>query len=210
MMPEQIPPLKLWELDAEPLVEREDRPWDPTAVTTNTPKSSEPLSTPPTSEKILEAILFLGGPPLTLDKARQAIRGLTVDDFRNSIDAMTRRYRIQNRPYQIQSTESGYYLEVKPAFRYLAHRDSGAKEIQLNQTAIDVLSIVAYEQPIAPERIDAMYGGACGSAIKQLVKLGFIAKQSDAESWKYVTTPQFLERFELASLADLPKFSSGM
>src|SRR5207248_5745705 len=59
----------------------------------------EPGTTPPRPEQIVEAMLFVGGHPLTPQVACAAVRGLTADAFRAAVDLLNRRYRSQNRPY---------------------------------------------------------------------------------------------------------------
>ena len=67
---------------------------------------------PPPIVRIVEAMLFAGGEPITAKIACAAIRGLTPDQFRSAIDELTREYRRQNRPYGIQPRDQGYVLKL--------------------------------------------------------------------------------------------------
>src|SRR5262245_8655346 len=64
--------------------------------------------TPPTPLRIIEAMLFVGGPPLTAARAEEVIRGLTTVQFTQAVDALNQEYRSQGRPYLIQAQEQGY------------------------------------------------------------------------------------------------------
>src|SRR5438132_11822649 len=64
------------------------------------PPPPEPKAPPPPL-RILEALLFVGGVPLTVARALKIIRGLSAEQFAQSIDDLNRGYRLQNRPYTI-------------------------------------------------------------------------------------------------------------
>src|SRR4051794_18015850 len=72
---------------------------------------------PPPPARIVEALLFAGGQPLTPDRAATVIRGLSPDHVREMIDELNRTYRRQNRPYSIQSTEKGYVLALRSRYQ---------------------------------------------------------------------------------------------
>ena len=130
---------------------------------------------PPALEQILEAMLFVGGPPLTAETAAMAIRGLTEEAFHQSLHELNRRYRRQKRPYAIVSREKGYVLELLPAYRHLRERIyGGPRTVRLSQAALDVLAIVAYRQPLTKAEVDALRGQESGPQLRQLLRLGLI------------------------------------
>ena len=194
-----------WELDAEPegLEPEPDAP----AVAHGPmlfPKTvAEPDVPPPTPLQIVEAMLFIGGPPLTAAKACSAIRGLTEERFRELVDELAKTYRRQNRPYAVQPREAGWVLALRSQYRGIQEKlYGGPKETRLTQPAIDVLSLIAYRQPIAKAEIDTSRGADSGGMLRQLVRLGLVAlKRGDG----YETTARFLEIFGLRTLDDLPR-----
>lgn len=172
-----------------------------------------PSDTPPPSpEAIIEAMLFIGGPPLTTEKACSAIRGLTPEAFWDCVNGLIRKYRRQRRPYTIRHQDDGYTLVIRPEFRSLKERlHAGPREARLTQPALDVLSLVAYRQPIAKADLDALRGADSASLLRLLVRLGLItssrqprSEDDSAVTIAYSTTPRFLELFHLTSLGDLP------
>ena len=165
-------------------------------------------------------MLFIGGPVLTAEKVCSAIRGLTPDAFREIADNLARKYRRQNRPYTVRVQADGATLAIRPEYRHLKDRlHGGPREARLTQPALDVLSLVAYRQPVSKPDIDALRGADSGGQVRQLVRLGLISVTRRAESEPaaddepgggrsvvgYGTTPRFLELFRLTSLDDLPR-----
>src|SRR5262249_57804588 len=118
-----------------------------------TPPESPSLSgveaaTPPPPLRIIEALLFVGGPPLTSQRACQVIRGMTAEQFTQCIDELNRTYRRQDRPYSIQLRDQGYALQLKPKFRGVMEKlYGGVREARLSTQAIAVLPLVADRQP---------------------------------------------------------------
>jgi segregation and condensation protein B len=161
-------------------------------------------------EQILEAMLFVGGAPLTLEAISTVIRGFTAERVREVVDGLNRKYRVQNRPYTIEARETGFVMAVKPAFRAVRERlYGGPKETRLSQPLLDVLSLVAYRQPISKGEIDALRGADSVAHVRQLVRLGIIAVTQRGDNEKtavgYGTTRRFLEIFQLTSLDELPR-----
>jgi segregation and condensation protein B len=155
-------------------------------------------------------MLFVGGHPLTAATACVAVRGLTPERFLIAVDALTRRYRRQRRPYAVHARDDGFVLAVQPSHRGLRDRlFGGPREARLSQPALDVLSVVAYRQPVGKAEVDAIRGTDSGAILRQLVRLGLVAVQHRAEAGsravRYGTTPRFLQVFNLASLDELPR-----
>ncbi len=173
-------------------------------------KSEDSADVPPSPEQLIEAMLFVGGHPLTAAVACSAVRGLTADRFQAAVDALNRRYRDQRRPYAVETRADGFSLAVRPAYRNLRERIfGGPRETRLSQPALDVLSVVAYRQPVGKAEVDAIRGTDSGATLRQLVRLGLVAVQHRAEAAvrevRYGTSPRFLQVFGLASLDELPR-----
>ena len=166
-------------------------------------------SAPPPLRRIVEAMLFVGGAPLTAERAAEAMRGLSAEQFREILDELNRDYRRQGRPYRIQVREQGYELALQPRFRGVHERLYGAtREARLSPAALDVLALIAYRQPITKQEVEALRGGESSSALRQLVRLGLIAVrrgESDHREVVYSSTARFLTLFQLRSLEDLPR-----
>lgn len=214
-----------WSVEVDEAAALQPDPVPPTAVakvpTPDAPRPAEPrpavlfpstvpaaTEAPPSPLQLVEALLFVGGPPLTPEKVCSAVRGLTPERVRELIDELTRKYRRQNRPYTVQPQGDGYTLAVKPQFRAVREKlYGGPKEARLSQPALDTLSLIAYRQPLSVAEVEALRGADSAGTLRQLVRLGLIAVTSRGGDGgtTYGTTPRFLELFNIASLEDLPR-----
>ncbi len=166
-------------------------------------------ATPPPPVRVVEALLFAGGQPLTAERALAAVRGLDADEFARAVEQLARDYRRQNRPYAIEVAGGGYVLALRPRYRAIAERLVGApREARLSKAAVDVLALIAFKQPLTRAVIDAQRGSDSAALVRQLVRLGLVAGQPvepGSREQAYVTTPRFLELFGLRALDELPQ-----
>lgn len=167
-------------------------------------------ATPPSPARIVESLLFVGGAPLTAQRAGEIVRGLTPEQFTQAIDELNHAYRRQGRPYAVQTQGHGYVLTLRPRYRVVVEKlFGGVREARLSGPALDVLALVAYRQPATKAEIDSLRGAESGALLRQLVRRGLIqvVRRGDAEQKEvsYGTTPRFLELFGLQSLDDLPR-----
>ncbi len=215
-----------WQLDvveelAEDLGEQKASVPSSSETSQETAKLTPPLTKttpsaelPPSPEQLIEAMLFVGGHPLAAAVASTAVRGLTTERFHEAIAVLNKRYRDQRRSYTIEARDDGFVLVVRPAYRNLRERlFGGPRETRLSQPALDVLSAVAYRQPLGKAEVDAIRGTDSGATLRQLVRLGLIAVQHRAEAAvrevRYGTTPRFLQVFGLGSLDELPRLGDS-
>lgn len=172
--------------------------------------AAEMPAVPPQPLRIVEALLFVGGAPLTAARACEAVRGLTETQFLQAVESLNQQYRRQGRPYFILAQGQGYVLNLRPRFRAVNQKLYGSvREARLSPQAIDVLALVAYRQPATKQEIDSIRGAESGALLRQLVRRGLIAVVHRGEAAQrevsYGTTPCFLELFGLGSLDDLPQ-----
>ena len=159
--------------------------------------------------RILEAVLFVGGPPLTSKKLCSLLRREFDQDYVDrKIEELNEQYKAQNRPYEITLGEGGYRMELSS--EYDAVRDRvyglGPREIKLSQEALEVLSMVAYRQPVSKQTLEDSGKENAGATLRQLLRRDLIAlergeKRGDVQ---YTTTNRFLELFGLGDLEELP------
>jgi segregation and condensation protein B len=165
---------------------------------------------PPPLVRIVEALLFVGGAPLTAARACETVRGLTEGQFVEAVAALNAEYRGQGRPYLIQAQADGYVVALRPRYKVVVEKLYGGPRVaRLSPAVIDVLALVAYRQPATRQEIDTLRGADCGALLRQLVRRGLVTvvHRGDAERREvtYGTTPRFLELFKLQSLDDLPQ-----
>ena len=107
----------------------------------------------------------------------------------------------------MQSQGDGFVLALRPRFQGVRERlFGGPREARLSGPALDVLTLVAYRQPVTRAEIDSQRGSDSGAALRQLVRLGLVAAvPGETKEAAYGTTVRFLELFKLRSLDDLPR-----
>jgi segregation and condensation protein B len=174
------------------------------------PSPVEEPATPPPALRIIEALLFVGGSPLTAKRAREILRGLSAEQLDDAITQLNADYRRQARPYAIHPQGAGWVLTLRPRYRHVIDKlYGGVREARLSTAAIDVLALVAYRQPLTKADVDTMRGADSGALLRQLVRRGLVQIMplpgATAREVAYTTTAKFLEMFSLQSLDDLPK-----
>ena len=114
--------------------------------------------------------------------------------------------------------ERGFVLaEIAGGYRFQTHPDLAAyveqfvlegQHVRLSAPALETLAIVAYKQPITRGQVSAIRGVNVESTLATLVQRGYVQEvgrdPGPGLATFYGTTPRFLERLGLASLADLP------
>ena len=100
-------------------------------------------------------------------------------------------------------------MTLRTAFYPVRNRFYGkVREARLSQAAVDVLAIVAYQQPLSSEQVSRLRGRPCSHVLSQLVRRGLLRIERRGEKLRtpyYFTTDRFLELFGLESLEDLPQ-----
>lgn len=207
-----------WESDAnlDPLRDYGSLPFDPPdsgiELQDESPLETETLSGDLgiVPGQIIEAILFVGGPPLTAKKIA-SLFDADVDHFliEDRIEGLNLDYLAQNRPYEIRLGEGGYRLALKPEFESIRNRvyGIGPREVRLSQDCLEVLALIAYSQPLSHQRLLESGKKNASNLVRQLIRRELVIierMENSAKAVTYRTTTRFLSLFGLASLEELP------
>ena len=208
--PEEMSPASALSPQAEPAVQPPVVPNDPVAGGKRFFSSTLPTAAPPPLERLVEALLFALPQPVTAAQAMESIRGLTPEQFQQTVVALQLQYRRQGRPYGVLRQGEGYRLALRPAFRGVVERlYGGVKEARLTAHMVETLAVVAYRQPVSKTEVDSLRGQDSGPMLRQLLRRGLIAildKSPDGSGEvRFHTPPRFLEFFRLSGLEDLPR-----
>ncbi len=158
---------------------------------------------------IVEALIFASPEPVTLKALGKLLDGEPKEDVVAAIDAVKQDY---DRPSGLQFVEiaGGYQIVTRPELhewvRRLFHERTSQK---LSVAALETLAVIAYRQPVTAPEIADIRGvntsGVLGTlADRKLVKI-VGRKQVVGRPFMYGTTREFLERFGLNDVSDLPK-----
>ena len=165
-----------------------------------------------TPKAILEAILFVGHPaqePMASERIAALMRGVRPGEIDELVAELNADYDAENAPYTIVSEGLGHRLTLRPEFISVSDAFHGRiREARLSQSAIDVLAIVAYQQPIEMSEIDRLRGKPSGTVVAQLVRRDLLRLERPTDKGKrpfYCTTDRFLDLFDLDALSELPR-----
>ncbi|MEW6567995.1 MAG: SMC-Scp complex subunit ScpB [Chloroflexota bacterium] len=154
----------------------------------------------------LEGVLFASAGPVRVEQLAAAV-GENVREVEKALDVLAeicrqRGIRLQRHAAQVQLTTAP---EVAVDVERLLGLETTAR---LTQAALEVLAIIAYQQPVTRPQIDAVRGVNSDSALRTLLRHGLIDEAGRSEGpgrpILYVTTPEFLQHFGLSSLRELP------
>lgn len=164
---------------------------------------------------ILEAMLFVGHPlgePLTSQQIAGLMRGVRPAEIDELVQELNDNYTRDGSVYHIVSHGAGYRLELRTEWGPIRDRFYGrVKEARLSQSAVDVLAVVAYQQPISGEDVERLRGKPSGGVLSQLVRRDLLRlmRLEPQSPLVYQTTPRFLDLFGLDDLGDLPQSLEG-
>jgi segregation and condensation protein B len=153
----------------------------------------------------IEALLFVAERPLSRAELRTTAK-LSAEE----IDERLGDLEVQLRDRGIRLVTSGdrVMLGTSPESGQLIARYLGADTVRLSPAALETLAIIAYRQPATRGVIERIRGVDSGHVVRGLLHRRLIYEQGRAETpgrpILYGTSMEFMERFGLTSLDDLP------
>jgi segregation and condensation protein B len=155
----------------------------------------------------LECLLFVSGEPTPLS---ELARALQVEE--NEAETALRSLQIglteRGSGLQILRIAGGWQFATRPAYSEVVARLLTRASTRLSRAGMEVLSIIAYRQPITAPEIEAVRGVSVGGVVKTLLDRRLIReagrKATLGRPMLYETTPDFLHYFGIADLGQLP------
>ena len=163
-------------------------------------------------DNVVEAIIFFFFSPIAKADICQKVPELTTQKLNSIVKTLSKRY----------SEDCGIVLaEFNGKLQFMSNPKYGdavadvltpLKEKELTKTLLEVLSTIAYKQPITRLEIDDMRGGTNSEyALSGLLKAGLVEavgrKDTVGRPLLYGTTDEFLKKFQLSDVSDLPDYS---
>ena len=187
---------------------------DANEVTPGPEEESSEDNCPISPKTILEAILFVGHPdnePITSLAVAKLLRGVEKSEVDDLVVELNQEYAAEQLPILIASVDDGYRVELCDEYDHVRERFYGrVRQARLSQYAVDVLAIVAYNQPVTRQEIDKLLNNSrinVGRILSQLLRRELISRRITKDKPKrkeYVTTERFLSLFNLREIGDLP------
>jgi segregation and condensation protein B len=158
---------------------------------------------------VIEALIFASPDPLTPKAIYRLLDTEPKDDVKAALEELKKDY---DRPGGLQLVEvaGGYQIVTRPDLhewvRRLFHERSTQK---LSVQSLETLAVIAYKQPITALEITEVRGVNTSGVLNTLLERHLIKivgrKQVVGRPFLYATTKEFLIRFGLNDLNDLPK-----
>jgi len=158
---------------------------------------------------VVEALIFASPEPMTPKMLFKLLAEEPKEDVLKAIEALKADY--ENRPgLQMVEVAGGYQIVTRPDLhewvRRLFHERSSAK---LTVQGLETLAVIAYKQPITALEITEIRGVNTSGVLSTLLERHLIKivgrKNVVGRPFLYATTKEFLIRFGLKDLHDLPK-----
>ena len=173
-----------------------------------------------TPEAIIEGALFVGHPEkqsITEQRLASLIRDFTPEEVIEIIDQLNESYRDARQGIRIVRDEQGFRLTIAPEVEGVRRSFLGkVREARLNQGAIEVLSLVAYQPGISAQKVQDQRGRESGPLLNQLVRRQLLRLERVKPEGggravpHYYPTERFLVLFGIESLDDLPQVEEGL
>jgi segregation and condensation protein B len=164
-------------------------------------------ATPP-RDRILEALLFLADEPVTAASLARVV-GATRSETDAALQDLARAYEARGSGLALRRVAGGWRLFTHPDVA--AHVEEfvlSARHARLTAAGLETLAIVAYKQPVTRHQISSIRGVNAEGTLRALVERGLVREvgrdDGPGRAALFGTTPEFLERLGLESLADLP------
>ncbi len=157
----------------------------------------------------IEAILFAAGYPVKYEKLAEVL-GLSASDVRLFCEHMAEEYPKAGRGILMLCLPETCQLTTKEQYMPYIREALGIKRGgNLSASSLEVLAIVAYNQPVTRAYVDAVRGVDSSYAVGSLLDKNLIEAcgrmDAPGRPMLYVTTDKFLRVFGLNSLSELPE-----
>src|SRR5450755_3392123 len=157
----------------------------------------------------LEAIIYAADEPATIEQLSVALNEdrLVVQ---SSLDELVAGYAVEDRGVEIRAVGGGYKMYTKPQHHDVVRRfiKSLRPPLRLTMPALETLAVISYKQPVTAPEIQEIRGVNTSGVLKTLLDKRLITtagrKAVIGRPILYRTSKQFLMRFGLSDLEELP------
>ena len=156
----------------------------------------------------VEAILFACGEPIGMDKVAVAL-GVGEAEILEDAERLCEKFNTPDSGIHLLILENDLQFATNPAFIEPVRAALDLRRnTPLSQAAMEVLAVIAYNQPVTKAFVEQVRGVDCSGVIGSLTLKGLIEERGRLElpgrPLLYGTTDAFLRCLNIRSLADLP------
>ncbi len=155
-----------------------------------------------------EAVLFSGGEPMSIERFAQVF-DISPEEVTETMAALAAKLKKAGSGLELVRMENTYQLATKTQYaEYIKKMFDIRRRTPLSPAALEVLAVVAYNQPVTKSFIEQVRGVDCSGVVTTLVEKGLIEERGRLElpgkPLLYGTTKNFLRCFSLNDLSELP------
>jgi segregation and condensation protein B len=186
-------------------------PVSPQILTGGSTRATDAAQPPPNATRIIEACLFVGGQPLSAKRLATLLESTGEPSYlERLIDELNLEYASQQRPYEIRLGDGGYRMALRTEFEAVRNRvyGVGPRDVKLSQDVLEVLALVAYQQPITHAAVEGCGKVNVANILRQLLRRELITLtriDQTRNGVEYRTSGRFLQLFGLGNLNELPR-----
>jgi len=157
----------------------------------------------------LEAVLFASGEPMSIDRLCDVFEE-KPEKIEEIACLLQKRLEERKGGIILLKLENTYQLATDESFAPFIKKSFDIKrKTPLSPAALEVLSVVAYNQPVTKSFVEQVRGVDCSGVMTTLVEKGLIEERGRLElpgrPLLYGTTKNFLRCFGISDLSELPK-----
>jgi len=157
----------------------------------------------------IEAVLFAGGEPVQIQKLSQLLN-IDEETVEKLCISLGDDYDERQSAIRVVKIDDSFQLSTRREYGDLVREAFEVKRnTPLSQAAMEVLAVVAYNQPVTKAFIEQVRGVNCDGVVNSLVSKGLVEEKGRLElpgrPLLYGTTGEFLRVFGVSSLEMLPK-----
>lgn len=207
-------PLKVGGADRQSVSDSSDkvtRSLTPQVLSGGSTRITDAAQPAPNATRIIESCLFVGGQPLSAKRLATLLESTGEPSYLEQlIDDLNLEYASQQRPYEIRLGDGGYRMALRKEFEAVRNRvyGVGPRDVKLSQDILEVLALVAYQQPIAHSAVEACGKPNVANILRQLLRrelITLVRIDQSRNGVEYRTSPRFLQVFGLGNLNELPR-----
>ncbi|MBP3415370.1 MAG: SMC-Scp complex subunit ScpB [Clostridia bacterium] len=164
--------------------------------------------------RALEAVLFASGEPIPVDRLAQVLE-IDEETAVNLIGKLSDKIDESGSALQIVRMDDKYQLCTRSEYAsYIRSALELRRNTPLSQAAMEVLAIVAYNEPVTKNLIESVRGVDCSGVVSSLLAKGLIVEcgrlDLPGRPMLYKTSELFLRCFGIVSLNQLPKLTGDI
>lgn len=156
----------------------------------------------------LEAVLFASGEPISIERLSQVFE-LPPEKIEKHLALLGEKFDADGRGICLIRLENTYQLTSRTEYaEYIKKAFDLRRRTPLSPAALEVLAVIAYNQPVTKSFIEQVRGVDCSGVVSTLVEKGLVEERGRLElpgrPLLYGTTKNFLRCFSISDLGELP------